>query len=87
MKKKDLTLIVGVVIVSCIFSIVLSNVALGPYKKQVIKVPVVQKISSSFPSPQADSEYKSFFNEQAINPTQLIKIGDKSNTAPFNESQ
>ncbi|MBI5906556.1 hypothetical protein HY857_00695 [Candidatus Saccharibacteria bacterium] len=87
MKRKDLMLIVGVIIVSCIFSLVLSNVALGPYKKQVIKVPVVQKISSSFPSPQTDSEYKSFFNDKAINPTQLIKIGDKSNTAPFNESQ
>lgn len=87
MKKKDLALIVGVVIVSCIFSFVLSNVALGPYKKQVIKVPVVQAISSNFANPQTDVEYKKFFNDKALNPTQLIKIGDKANTAPFNESQ
>lgn len=87
MKKKDITVIVGVVIVSCIFSLVLSNVALGPYKKQPIKVPVVQPISSNFPSPETDNDYKSFFNDQAVNPTQLIKIGDKSNAAPFNESQ
>lgn len=87
MKKKDLTVILAVVVVSSIFSIILSKVALGPYKKHIIKVPVVQKISTDFPSPGSDSQYKSFFNAQSINPTQLIKIGDQSNTTPFNASQ
>lgn len=87
MNKKDLALVGAVVVASSILSIVLSNVAFGAYKKHVIKVPIIQKISSDFPSPQTDSQYKTFFNNQSINPTQLIKIGDTPNATPFNESQ
>lgn len=87
MKKKDLALIAGVVILSAFFSMILSNVAFKSYKKQIIKVPVVQPISTNFPSPKTDSQYQSFFNKDAINPTQLINIGDQTTPAPFNQSQ
>ncbi|MBX4197094.1 hypothetical protein KW801_00875 [Candidatus Saccharibacteria bacterium] len=85
MKQKDL-LIVGITaFVAAIFSIVLSGVLFGSPKKNPIKVPVVDKISSTFPSPQNDDNYKVFFNDKALNPTQLIQIGgsNNTNTKPF----
>jgi hypothetical protein len=87
MSKKDLGMIVGVIVVAIIFSIVISNVAFGSYKQHVIKVPVVQPISADFPSPQTDNDYKAFFNSNAINPTQLIKIGGQPNNTPFNDTE
>jgi hypothetical protein len=62
---------------------VISDKLFGSPKRNPIKVPVVQKISSSFPVPKTDPTYQSFFNQQAIDPTQLIKIGNNNNTAPF----
>jgi hypothetical protein len=47
---------------------------------------VVTPISSSFPLPQTDDTYKAFFNQNSLNPTQLIQIGGNSNSVPFNQS-
>jgi hypothetical protein len=61
-------------------------VIFGSPQKNPIKVPVVTPISSDFPSPQTDSTYQAFYNQKALNPTQLIQIGGNGNTAPFNNS-
>jgi hypothetical protein len=86
MKQKDLTLIALTALVAAVFSIILSGVLFGSPKKNPIKVPVVDKISSSFPSVQTDDNYKTFFNSNALDPTQLIQIGGSSNTNPFQGS-
>lgn len=86
MKQKDIAVIVGVAFVAAIFSFVVSGAIFGTPKKNQIKVPVVQPISSNFPSPKTDDNYKVFFNQNALDPTQLIKIGGSSNTAPFQDS-
>ena len=83
MKRKDLAVIAMVAIVAAIFSFVVSGAIFGNSKNNNIKVPVVDRISSTFPSPQNDDSYKKFFNSNALNPTQLIQIGGSSNTAPF----
>jgi hypothetical protein len=83
MKQKDWLIIGAVGFIAAIFSVILSGVIFGSPQKNPIKVPVVTKISSDFPSPQTDDTYKSFFNDKALNPTQLIHIGDDSNKAPF----
>jgi hypothetical protein len=33
-----------------------------------------------------DDDYKKIFNNQALDPTQLIKIGGNNNTSPFQDS-
>jgi hypothetical protein len=83
MKRKDWMLIAVVGFFAAIFSIVISNSLFGPPKKHPVKVPVVDKISSDFPNPQTDPAFKSIFNSQAIDPTQLIQIGGGQNPAPF----
>lgn len=83
MKRKELITIALVSFIAAILSIVLSGILFGSPKKNPIKVPVVNKISSNFPSPKTDDAYKKFFNETALDPTQLIQIGGGNNITPF----
>ena len=83
MKRKQLFIIIGVAIVAAIISSIISGALFGSPNKNPVKVPVVNKISSEFPLPQTDDTYKKFFNAQANNPTQLIRIGNNNNTTPF----
>lgn len=80
MKQKDIALIVVVVIVSGVFSVVLSSFLIGSPSKQKQMVEVVEPISSEFNSPNSK-----YFNERSINPTQTITIGDNTNPQPFNQ--
>ena len=79
MKKKDLTLIIVVTIISAVFSIVISSVFISSPKTRITKVEVVQPITSAFPLPD-----KKYFNTNSIDPTQLITIGNNTNNQPFN---
>lgn len=83
MKRQQLIVIAAVGLVSALLSIVISSAIFGTPKKNPIKVPVVQKISSDFPNPQTDDSYSKIYNSSAINPTQLIRIGDGNNNVPF----
>lgn len=82
MKQKDIALIAIAVLFGAIFSIVLSNLVFASPKNRQQKVEVVQPISDDFPTP--DTHY---FNEQSIDPTQLITIGNNTNPTPFNGAQ
>jgi hypothetical protein len=86
MKQKELTLIGMVALIAIILSFIISSLVFGSPKKHPTKVPVVTPISSSFPLPQTDDNYKAFFNQNSLNPTQLIQIGGNSNSVPFNQS-
>ncbi len=79
MKQKDILLIIVVAFVSGVISIVTSKVLIAPAKNRQQKVEVVQQIKSDFPQP--DSKY---FNQNSIDPTRLITIGNDSNPQPFN---
>jgi hypothetical protein len=83
--KRQTWLIVGLTaVVAAFLSFVISDALFGSPKRHPIYVPVVQKISPNFPVPQTDPTYQVFFNQQALDPTQLIQIGGNANTAPFN---
>jgi hypothetical protein len=79
MKQKDLMLIIVVVFISAVLSFVLSNAVISSPKSRQQKVEVVEKITPDFPQP--DHKY---FNSESIDPTLLIRIGDNTNTTPFN---
>ena len=78
MKQKDITLIAVVVFVSGVMSLVISTVFISSPKNRHTKVEVVPAITSEFKQP--DTRY---FNAQAVDPTQSIRIGDNPNTQPF----
>ncbi len=80
MKKKDILLIAVVVIISGVFSLVLSNYLFTSPKNRQEQVEIVEPISAEFTVPKKDDKY---FNAQAIDPTLIIKIGDNNNNDPF----
>lgn len=80
MKQKDIALIVVIVIVTAFFSYFISNALFASAEMQQMEAEVVERISPDFPEP--DQRY---FNDDAIDPTQLIEIGDSSNPQPFSE--
>lgn len=78
MKRKDLILIIVVVFVSAVFSLIMSNIFISTPKNRKEKVEVVGEIIPTFPTPD-----KQFFNEQSINPTLVIEIGNNDNQNPL----
>lgn len=81
MKQKDIALVMMVVVFSAIVSFIVSNVLLGG-TSHVSQVETVQAINSDFDLPGDE-----FFNQDALNPTKLIQIGDTNNPDPFAERQ
>jgi hypothetical protein len=77
MKQKDIIVLIVVGFIAAVFSLILSQ-TLFSTKKLDQKAEVVEKITADFPDPD-----KSVFNENAIDPTQLIQIGDTPNSNPF----
>lgn len=82
MKQKDIALIVIVIVISAIFSVAISRLVFSSPQKRQQKVEVVEPISADFPMP--DSHY---FNEQSVDPTKLITIGNNTNPNPFSASE
>ena len=79
MKQKDIALIIVVVFISGVLSLFLSNILFASPKNRQEKVAVVEPITADFQQPD-----KKYFNSDAIDPTQIIKIGDNNNNQPFN---
>lgn len=77
MKQKDIVLIAIVIVFAGIASLVISNIFFSPDNKS-LSAEVVDPITSEFQEPD-----EKVFNNKAINPTQLIEIGDSKNTQPF----
>lgn len=80
MKQKDYILIVVTVIFSGFFSIVISSLLVGSADVTQQEAEVVQPLTADFNEPP-----KKYFNDQSVNPTQLILIDDNANQTPFSE--
>lgn len=78
MKQKDILTIVVIAIIAGIFSLVLTRAIFVSKKDKEVTVELVDPIQAQFPDPD-----KRVFNENALNPTQLIQIGNNTNTTPF----
>lgn len=79
MKQKDIAVIILVVGVAAFVSFFLSRLLFQSGDKREQKAEVVDVITADFNSPSVK-----YFNENAINPTQLIRISDNNNQNPFN---
>lgn len=81
MKQKDIALIIVVVFISVVISIVASKFIFTP-KKRHQTVQVVSPISADFPTPDTN-----YFNNQSIDVTKIITIGNSTNPDPFSNAQ
>jgi hypothetical protein len=87
MDRKNIAALAVIAILAILISSVLSKMIFNSSKNHNLKVPVVQRIDSTFPDIKNDQNYKSVFNDKALDPTQLIQIGTGQNNTPFNVSQ
>ncbi len=78
MKQKDIMLIVVVAIVAAVASLVVTQTIFVSKGSRELTAQKVSPISSEFKQPDSN-----VFNNNAINPTQLIQIGDSSKATPF----
>lgn len=85
MKRRELISLVLIALTATIFSIFISRLVFNPTQKpvQVLEVP---KITSNLAQAKTDPAYQAFFNSNALDPTQLIQIGNTKNPAPFSGS-
>lgn len=82
MKQKDIALIIVLIAVSGVISFVLSGMIFGKPADRQQKAEVVDVISSDFSLPPTK-----YFNNNSVNPTQLVEIGNGNNPNPFAGSQ
>jgi hypothetical protein len=75
MKQKDLPILVVIIVVSAIFSVFITKFLILPKSNKPLNAEKVDSISADFQ--KLDS---TIFNEQAVNPTKKITIGDSQNT-------
>jgi hypothetical protein len=86
MKQKDIAILAGIGLIAAIISAVVAGKIFTSPSSRSTKVPVVAPISSTFPDVKNDSQYKTFFNSNGLDPTQLIKISPSQNQQPFSNS-
>lgn len=87
MKQKDWLTIAVITVVAGMFSFFIANWLFSSDSKRKATVPSVGTITSDFPRPSENKDYQAFYNSNALNPTQLITIGDNPNTSPFGTLQ
>ena len=78
MKQQDVAMLILIVSISLMVSYFIGNSLFGGESNRTAEVEKVVKINQEFPQPSED-----IFNEDAINLTPTIEIGDTSTTDPF----
>lgn len=78
MKKQDIALIILIVAISALTAYLIGRAVVGDPQQQSVQVKTVDAISTNVEEPDPR-----VFNENAINPTVEINIGDSSNRQPF----
>jgi len=78
MKKKDISVIIVVAVVSAVVSYFLSGVLISSAVDRKQAVETVEPIVAGFTEPD-----KRYFNQTSVNPTQTIVISPETNPNPF----
>ena len=78
MKQRDMVIIGLVVILSAIFSLVVSNLIFATPANRQQQVEVIGPISATFTTPS-----NQYFNSSSIDPTQTIQVVINANQTPF----
>lgn len=77
-QRKDMMAIVVVAIFAGVFSLVISKIFFTSSNQRNLTAETVQSITTDFQKPDP-----AVFNDQAIDPTRLIHIGESNNQQPF----
>ena len=80
-KQGDIAMIVLVTAISLVVAYLVSGVLINSPDSRSTPVEIAIPISAEFAEPDPE-----IFNDNAINPTELIKIGDANTTSPFQDN-
>jgi hypothetical protein len=83
MKSKDTVILGLIAIVAAIFSLLIAGKIFKSNSHHGLTAPQIVKIDSILPDTKNDPAYNTFFNQNALNPTQLIQIGNNQNQSTF----
>jgi hypothetical protein len=83
MQRKDQWTLVGVAAVTAIISFIIANALFNSPTKHSLKTSTVEAISGTLPDVKNDSNYNSFINNNDLDPTQPVQIGNSQNSTPF----
>jgi hypothetical protein len=77
--------VIAVAIVTALFSLIISSMIFNSPKKHNLQAPQVQTLSPTFPDVKNDPSYNTFLNNQALDATQPVTVGNNPNPKPFNQ--
>ena len=78
MKRKDILLIIVVALLAGVISFIVSGVFITSEEDRQQTVETVNALPSQFERPPVD-----YFNQDSVNPTRTIEIGEDANNQPF----
>lgn len=78
MRKNDIALIILIVSIALVISFFVGKAVIGDPQNKPVMVEVAKPISDSFVAPSP-----AIFNDQAVNPTENITIGNSNKEDPF----
>lgn len=82
MKQKDIALIIIIAAISGLASFFVSRLIFVSANNRQQKVEVVDTITADFPIPSSK-----YFNNNSIDPAQVIQVGNSNNSNPFKGAQ
>ena len=74
-----------VAVVTAVISLIFSSMIFSSPKKHNLTAPTVQPIKSSFPDVHNDPAYNTFLNQNSLDATQPVQVGNSQNNQPFNQ--
>ncbi len=82
MKQQDMAMVFIFGIIAAVLAFIVSGKVFKTNAAST-KVPQVVVIDPNIPDIRNDSNYSVIFNNNALDPTQPVKIGNNNNEAPF----
>ncbi len=79
MKSSDIAMIILVATISLVTAYFISGALINSPDSRSTTVEIAIPINTEFPEPSSE-----IFNDNAINPTEKIKIGEANKETPFN---
>lgn len=82
MKNQDIAIIIVIAAISGVLSYFASDFLFASEKNTQHTVSKVTEVNPEFQMPS-----NKYYNQNSVNPTQLIQIGENNNENPFNSGQ
>lgn len=81
----DKAKLIVVAVVTGVISLIFSSMIFSSPKKHNLSAPQVEAIKTNFPDIHNDPAFNTFLNQNALDATQPVQVGNSQNNQPFNQ--